>query len=167
MDYSQGEIYRMLEGSYKKLKFYYFYDKTMLNIKKKIAEFEYSPTDMNDTFSKLTRAIKNEDIEYFDQLIKSIDFLVYPKSMDTTSDLKRSIVYSNIDHRKNIKKVNFFIDAPIELLIVDCLWTLFIAKIFHKDNPLNKNSSKAIKIGNKTHSTVLKKMTQTTYACLR
>lgn len=34
-----------------------------------------------------------------------------------------------IDHHKNIGKVNFFIDIPIELLIIDCLWTLCIAKI--------------------------------------
>ena len=40
MRYTYEHMKSMLQGAYKKLKSYYFYDKTLLFIKKKIAEFE-------------------------------------------------------------------------------------------------------------------------------
>ena len=40
MRYTYEQMKSMLQGAYKKLKSYYFYDKTLLFIKKKIAEFE-------------------------------------------------------------------------------------------------------------------------------
>lgn len=131
MHYTNREINTMLEGAYKKLKSYYYYDKTLLFIKKQIAEFESDDEKFKRTFDELANALVNEDEAYFAKLIEKLDFFVFPKGMVSTGENSSAIV-GTIDHHKNISKVNFFIDLPIELLIVDCLWTLFLAKIANK-----------------------------------
>lgn len=131
MHYTNREINTMLEGAYKKLKSYYYYDKTLLFIKKQIAEFESDDEKFKRTFDELANALVNEDEAYFEKLIEKLDFFVFPKGMVSTVENSSAIV-GTIDHHKNISKVNFFIDLPIELLIVDCLWTLFLAKIANK-----------------------------------
>lgn len=131
MQYTHEQLKKMLHGAYKKLKSYYFYDKTLLFIKKKIAEFESDNTLFSQTFDRLTEALIIEDYEYFDALIRELDYVVLPKSLVSASVPSAAIV-GTVDHHKNIAKVNFFIDAPIELLIIDCLWTLYLAKIGHK-----------------------------------
>lgn len=117
----------MLQGAYKKLKSYYFYDKTLLFIKRKIAEFEADDNRFEKAFDILANKLISEDISYFEKLIEQLDYQVFPKSFVATSQTKA--IVGAIDHHKNIGKVNFFIDIPIELLIIDCLWTLCIAKI--------------------------------------
>lgn len=117
----------MLHGAYKKLKSYYFYDKSLLFIKKKIAEFEADDIRFTQTFNTLAEKLISEDAEYFGELIEQLDYQVGPKSLASISQPKAII--GTIDHHKNIKKINFFIDVPVELLIIDCLWTLCIAKI--------------------------------------
>ena len=131
MQYTREQMREMLHGVYKKLKSYYFYDKTLLFIKKKIAEFESDDMLFSQTFDKLTEALISEDRGYFDALIEELDYVVLPKSLAAVSAPPAAIV-GTIDHHKNIAKVNFFIDIPIELLIVDCLWTLYLAKIGNK-----------------------------------
>lgn len=128
MDYTHEQVKTMLEGAYKKLKSYYFYDKTLLFIKKRIAEFECDDHRFEHTFDILADTLVAEDTAYFDSLIAQLDFQVFPKSFVETSEHTTAIIGA-VDHSKNISKVNFFIDVPIELLIIDCLWTVFLAKI--------------------------------------
>ncbi len=131
MHYTYEQMKTMLQGAYKKLKSYYFYDKTLLFIKKKIAEFESDDSRFQQVFDMLTKALISEDSAYFEGLINQLDYQVFPKSFVAVSEPTAAIVGA-IDHHKNIAKVNFFIDAPIELLILDCLWTLCMAKIGNK-----------------------------------
>ena len=128
MQYTHEQIKVMLHGAYKKLKSYYFYDKTLLFIKKKLAEFESDDLYFEQAFCDMADAIAQNDSEYFDVLIQQLDYQVFPKSFISTKEPTTAIVGA-IDHSKNISKVNFFIDVPVELLIIDCLWTLFLAKI--------------------------------------
>lgn len=127
MQYTHLQIETMLHGAYKKLKSYYYYDKTLLFMKKKIADLEWDDTRFHQIFGELADAIISEDIEYFNELIKDIDFFVFPKNLASTNTSEA--IVGAADHHKNIHKVNFFINAPIELLILDCLWTLYLAKI--------------------------------------
>ncbi len=127
MNYTYSQMISMLQGAYKKLKSYYFYDKTLLFIKRKIAEFEADDNRFEKAFDILANKLISEDISYFEKLIEQVDYQVFPKSFVATSQTKA--IVGAIDHHKNIGKVNFFIDIPIELLIIDCLWTLCIAKI--------------------------------------
>ncbi|WP_270206175.1 reverse transcriptase domain-containing protein, partial [Clostridium butyricum] len=116
----------------KKLKSYYYYDKTLLYIKDKIAEFEYDNELFNESLKLIANNLVSHNEEYFDELIKRIDFIVLPKSFESLNNdnnKNNTVIKCNVDHNKDIKKINFFIDLPIELLIVDTLWMLFIAKI--------------------------------------
>ena len=61
MQYTHEQMKNMLHGAYKKLKSYYFYDKTLLFTKKKIAEFESDDMLFSQTFDKLTEALGSED----------------------------------------------------------------------------------------------------------
>lgn len=131
MRYTYEQMKSMLQGAYKKLKSYYFYDKTLLFIKKKIAEFESDDGCFQQTFDVLAKALISENSAYFEELINQLDYRVFPKRLVAASAPTSTIV-GTIDHHKNIAKVNFFIDVPIELLILDCLWTLCIAKISSK-----------------------------------
>lgn len=129
----------MLEGAYKKLKSYYYYDKSLLFIKRKIAYFENSEEVFHDTFVTLAKNLKCRNNAYFDSLIQQIGFVVLPKKM--SSALQRTnVIRSNVDHTKNISKLNFYIDPPIELLILDTLWMLLIGKIQLENKCRSSNS---------------------------
>ena len=112
MQYTHEQIKVMLHGAYKKLKSYYFYDKTLLFIKKKLAEFESDDLYFEQAFCDMADAIAQNDSEYFDVLIQQLDYQVFPKSFISTKEPTTAIVGA-IDHSKNISKVNFFIDVPV------------------------------------------------------
>lgn len=130
MHYTYEQMKTMLQGAYKKLKSYYFYDKTLLFIKKKIAEFESDDNRFEQAFDVLAEMLVSEESGYFDNLIGQLDYQVFPKSLVPMSET--TAIVGAIDHHKKIEKVNFFIDVPVELLILDCLWTLCVAKIANK-----------------------------------
>jgi hypothetical protein len=124
-DYNKTK--QMIEGSYKKIKSYFHYDKTLLHNKLRIAQFESENFD--DKLDNLINKLVNQDVMYFEGLINTIDFKVLPKKFVSRIE-ENDVVKSNVDHRKDIEKVNFFIDMPIELYIIDLMWTLFIGKIY-------------------------------------
>lgn len=138
-DYAKNLI--MVEGAYKKLKSYYYYDKSLLFMKKKIACFENSEEVVFGTFATLAKNLKNKNVEYFNSLVRQINFVVLPKKMSSSLQCT-DVISSNVDHEKNISKLNFYIDAPIELLILDTLWMLFIGKI-QLDNKCRSSNSYA------------------------
>jgi hypothetical protein len=131
----------MLEGAYKKLKAYYYYDKSLLYIKKKIAYFEYQPDAVSHTFLKLANCLKDNDEAYFESLINQIGFIVLPKKLKSHAE-ENNVMHGNVDHTKNVSKINFYIDAPIELLILDSLWMLLLGKI-QSDNKCRSHYSYA------------------------
>ena len=123
----------MLKGAYRKLKRYYYYNKNFVMLKKKIAEFEYDHEKMEDTFSKLADVLahpkKKASRDYIEGLIDRIDFYVLPKKFET-EQVKPNVPISNTIHRdKKMVSVNFFINAPIEIHILDTLWTVFLGKM--------------------------------------
>jgi hypothetical protein len=65
---------QMLEGSYKKLKSYYYYNKNYLIMREKIAYFEADENNMRCTFEKLSDLLmKPNDIasaDYFKSLLQ-------------------------------------------------------------------------------------------------
>lgn len=122
----------MLKGAYRKLKSYYYYNNNFLIMRKKIAEFESDRSKMDiifdDLSSSLCHPIKSK--EYIAKLIDKIDFFVVPKKFESeTFNKKESIISNTISRDKKMKSVNFFIDAPIELHILDTLFTVFLGKI--------------------------------------
>lgn len=122
------KVSKMVGGAFKKLKSYYFYDKTILFIKHKIAVFESDRVNFQLTLEKITNSLINQDIEYFNDLMDTIDFRILPKKFKSTTN-DNDVISNYIDRKKDIQKINFFIDVPVELYILDTLWLLLIGKI--------------------------------------
>ena len=129
----------MLKGAYKKLKSFYYYDKSLLYIKLKIANFESDDSTFSSTFEKLASYLENGDPIFEQSLIKQIDYHVLPKKMKSKQETIH-VVSGNVDHTKSVARLNFYIDVPIELLILDALWTLLLGKIQRDNDCKSKNS---------------------------
>lgn len=112
------EALRVIEGVYKKLKSYYYYDKTLLHIKKSIVEYE-SNIDFRERLFTLAKKLIEEDKSYFKEMIEKIDIVVLPKTMKSVIKDEK-LIKGTVDRNKKISKINFSIDADVELLIVDC-----------------------------------------------
>lgn len=122
------ETLRMVQGAYKKLKSYFYFDKTQLFVKKRIATLESDRNLFATTLATIAENLSAENTQYFETLINEIDFCILPKKFKS-ADSVTDCVQSTVDHEQKIEKVNFFIDMPIELYIIDFLWTLYIGKI--------------------------------------
>jgi len=130
-----NETLRMVEGSYKKLKSQFYFDKTKLFAKRRVAEFENDRNRFSKVLKVISENLSCKNTNYFKALINQIDFRIMPKkfaSVDGGSDC----IYSAVDHKQKITKLNFFIDIPIELYIIDFLWTLLIGKISNEKGTL-------------------------------
>lgn len=123
-----NETNRMLEGSYKKLKSFFYFDKTQLFVKKYMAEFESDRNRFSETFMAISENLSTRNMRYFKALIDQVGFRIMPKKFISTQCIS-DCINSSVDHKQKISKVNFFIDMPIELYIIDFLWTLLIGKI--------------------------------------
>lgn len=119
----------MIEGAYKKLKSYYFHDKSILFMKEKIALFE-AENDVEEVLKLISDNLYRNNKEYFNLLYNRIDYQVAPKKL-VLKDNVHNIILDNVNHYKSVTKINFYINMPIELYIVDTLWMLLVGKIFH------------------------------------
>lgn len=137
------ENIKMLKGAYRKLKSYYYYNKSFLLMRKKIAEFEADPSEMEKTFKKMARVLANPEAEtsrsFVEELIVGIDFYVLPKKFTSENDNGIKPVSNLIEKDKKLISVNFFIDAGIEIYIFDTLWTVLAAKIDRDNHLLSYN----------------------------
>lgn len=132
---------RMLEGAYRKLKSYYFYSKNFLMMREKIAQFE-SNDEMEETFIKLAQALAlfHSGKDYVSNLIDKISFYSLPKNFAEGKNSASENPLSNREHKdKQLVSVNFFIDAPIELHILDTLWTTIVGKAIFENSMLSSN----------------------------
>lgn len=128
----------MLTGAYKKLKSYYHYNKNFVFMKKKIAILEYEYNHFLLTIDKLAQilAFPNNvnNISLVNEWINKINFYVMPKSFIKNKRSNDLFITGDLREHKAINKVNFFIDIPIELHLLDTLWTVLFGKlVFEKD----------------------------------
>lgn len=117
----------MIQGAYRKLKSYYYYNKNFMIMREKISSFEDDRDAMYATFERLAETLCHpiKMREYIDELIAQIDFYAIPKKFESDTITNNSIISNTISRDKKMKSVNFFINAPIELHILDTLWTVF------------------------------------------
>lgn len=119
---------QMVYGAYKKLKSYLYYDKTLVFAKKRLTIFESDREAFICTLEDIATNLSTGNTSYFLNLIKSVDFKVLPKKFKSSRQ-NDDIVIASADHSGNISRINFFIDMPVELFIIDFLWTILIGKI--------------------------------------
>lgn len=132
MDYLFKDIkktQKMVSGAYLKLKSHLYYDKTLVFAKKRLAIFESNREEFEHSLQTISDNLTCQNKEYFDSLISQIDFRVLPKKFVPEDAEQGDVVVGSIDHNQKISKINFFIDMPIELMILDFLWTLLIGKL--------------------------------------
>ncbi len=135
-----------ITSAYRKLKRLVYYDKTDLNLRRRLAEFE-----CDTSFKKKLQVVKkviNSD-EPLQELslkrwLKDISFRVVPKSLEknessigNNSDSNGKFI-SNVTTAKiyRVSRVNYFFDGPIELHLIAVLWIMFEGCVL--DNQLGK-----------------------------
>ena len=134
---------RIVAGAYRKFKSYYFYNKSFLAIKSKIAEFESDPETMIATMDELanylTHPRSNRGKEFEKTLLESIDFYVLPKiTHENTNSSNKAVCITNLASTKNNKcNINFFINCDICLHIIDTVWTIYLAKIAYDNGTIS------------------------------
>ncbi len=109
------DVREMVIGAYNKFKSRIFYNSGVHGYKKRIMEFESCDFDKKIellTF-ELTQLIKSQKISaFFEDLINQVDYIPIMKKTDLKS--KES-------------DLNYFIDLPVELHIIDAMWTNYTA----------------------------------------
>ena len=125
----------MILGAYKKLKSYYYYDKSALYNKMRIAMWEHSIEDMSHRIDDLANFMQslegNIDNDYLSMLLKRIGLIPMPKSFSEEPN-KEDVLQNVVSNDRKLTKINFYIKAPVELLILDTIWTLMIIKIAYE-----------------------------------
>ena len=121
---------KMVSGAYLKLKSYLYHDKTLMFAKRRLAVFESDREQFEKALEDLAQALCEKNSEYFHQFLHEINYRVLPKKfIDTPQIEKSNIIRGNVNHEREVESINFFIDLPMELQILDFLWTLLLGKI--------------------------------------
>lgn len=133
--------YEMVLGAYKKIKSYYYYNKNFLFMREKIAIYENDQNEMDKSLHKLALILKNPH-NYNRQInawIEEISYYVLPKGFEEDKSIEDRFVSSTVPN-KTINKVNFFIDMPMELHILETVWMLYVGKLASDKKIISEDS---------------------------
>lgn len=123
----------IIEGAYRKFKSYYYYNKNFLCMRKKIADFESDPAIMLDTFNVLAKYLLHPNSKsskiLIDDLLCKINIIALPKKFEQPQAKQNAPVSNFVSKDKKLKDVNFFIDMPIELCIIDTVLCVCLGKV--------------------------------------
>lgn len=153
-----------IQNAYLYLKSYAYHENLNLFLKQRVAKFE-TEQNLDETFTKIKKVLTNENLEDYDRFNEWLDQIslhIIPKNIDITDNGEKSTFISNITEFENynVQKVNYLINAPIELHIIEILWCMYVGPALEKKiskdtygNRLNisfihNTSKKFNKIGN-------------------
>ncbi len=137
------ENYKLIFTAYKKLKSYYYYEKNNVFVREKIAAFEYDEIEMNKRMQFLAKLLANPANyqTYIESWIAEIDYYVMPKGFKEEKQDERFITGAESKtNNRVINKVNFFINIPIELHLLETVWTLVVGKLTYDNSIISKDS---------------------------
>ncbi len=168
-----------VQTAYRKLKQECYYDTADLFLRQRIANFECAH-DFKDrliavaSFLEFLDSEDNywESNEQFNEWLDKISFHCLPKKINSenstreSSDSPRFITNLRSSKRYEMEEVNYFIDAPIELHIIDVLWCINVGvqldrqlivnclgnRIISSDNDSSSDSSGLFKIFHRQYS---------------
>ena len=83
---------------------------------------------IEDLSSFLTTIENVCDYDYLRFLVSGISLVPMPKSFEGNSN-NHNLLQNSTAQNNNLKAVNFYIKAPVELMILDTIWMLMISKI--------------------------------------
>jgi len=121
---------KLVETAFKKYKQTVYYEQLDLFRRKKLADFEFSHqgdqkySKTIEIINKLQSGVMPEGIEKF--IDSSISYHLLPKSIKNIPENEESHYLSNDKTSKEylLEGVNYFIDAPIELHLIDVIWVM-------------------------------------------
>lgn len=133
---------KMILGAYKKIKSYYYYDKTILYNKVSLAMWESSSQLFERRVNRLAEFMctLEGDIDYgfLTPLLRSVDLIPMPKAFDDTAPEDIGILIQNsVPKKSTLSKVNFYIKAPVELLVLDAIWMILVGKIAYSQSAIS------------------------------
>ncbi len=130
---------KLVDLAYRKLKQESYYDTVDLFLRQRVAEFEDSP-QFNERLDALSRVVEmilsNAASSTFcselNGWLEKVSFRLLPKSVSITKSKKEKNDNKDVSFITNyrsaqkyhLKALNYFIDAPIELHILDVIWCL-------------------------------------------
>jgi len=130
-----------VKQAYLYLKNYVYYENYNFFLKQKIAEFEDNSFDSK--INALASLLNNESFTSNSDLqnwLESIDCYVLPKSVKRDEERNANSndyghVIRNLTSSKKycVEKVNYFLNAPVELHIIDVLWCLVVGPLLDKN----------------------------------
>lgn len=133
--------------AYRKLKQNTYHDTVNLFLRKRIAEFETSKNFKQkiDKLSKYVSDLKNDSDKtpsdgILNTLLKEVDVLSLPKKIKNDNKGNSKGIFISNDRSQDdydLESVNYFIDAPIALCILDVIWSLKVGVIL--DRTLHEN----------------------------
>lgn len=115
-------------NTYRKWKNIIYFSNNLL-YKKKIVDFEASISldeCITNMVDYLNHPTTEQSINYINSLVKKINFYILPKKVKYNSVEDNILISSNEDKNGYLQKVNFFIDAPVEIYVLDLFLTLNI-----------------------------------------
>ena len=134
---------KLIESAYIYLKNHIYYENLNLFMRERISSFEkeHKLLDENvggNIFEEIAKVISdNNNTDKLDEWIDSISFRIIPKSFEDSSH--KNTPNSNEEGRfisndkstgiHNPEKLNYFIDANVEVYIIDMLWSLYVGPI--------------------------------------
>ncbi len=124
--------YKQVQRVYQKVKSDIYYSNNIL-YKKMIVEFE-SSNNMDERF-KYVAKIYNGTIN-MDELLSKISIIALPKNVEKKEE--SDYIFNSKKDIEVLKSVNFFISAPIEIFLIDALWTIRIGGLIFEKELLNK-----------------------------
>lgn len=132
------KIKKMVESSYKKLKSFVYYSNNLVHLKNKIIQFE-KDKDFDSTLDNLAKAIFEKNQEYFTTLLRRIDYIPQIKKIHNDYEEEKGISSNkSYDGDIIVEKLNYFIDMPIQLFLLDVYWLLIVGKYYYDNDLLSK-----------------------------
>lgn len=129
----------VIEKAYLYLKSHTYHENLNLFLKERVAEFECNVYD--EAIEAITRVVNADsaiETPEFKAWLKDIDYHLLPKSVDRPEDTQQNdhnkdnglfITNVTVSEKYQISKVNYLINAPVELHIIEVLWCLYVAPI--------------------------------------
>ncbi len=129
----------LIKNAYKKLKQQVYYDNSNLTLRLNVAKFEDSPyfEEKLKNINEVLNAENPLETANFKEWIEQIKFQIIPKKIKQHSQEKWKFISNKTSEEKHVvEKVNYFIDAPVELHIMSILWIIVGGK--HLDENLSE-----------------------------
>jgi len=139
------EIKGLGKEGYLYLKSYTYHENLNLFLKQRVASFESSSSKVNTAIEKIESLLSSNSIEFNEnedlkKWLAAISYNVLPKSIGSSKHSQQKnnsggVYISNVKDADSYKvdKLNYFINAPVELHIIEMIWCLVVGPIIDKE----------------------------------